>query len=102
VPHGSTKNKKTASDNNVRDIVRVVKKLAFGHGIDYVGWPEGAVFQQGVRINMKDFDFNEMLQQAKAFEATHGKDLGHGWLMRHPIQKLILYKEYLMEQQQQK
>ena len=51
---------------------------------------------------MTDFDFDDLYIQAVAFEAAHGKDKGNGWRLKHPIKKLALYKEYLLEQQRRK
>jgi len=35
-----------------------------------------------------------MAAEARDYESMYGKDKGHGWLLKHPIEKLKLFQEY--------
>ena len=94
VPHGSKH--LTVSETNARSVMRQVKKLVRGQGINYKNWEDGIVFYEDEHVNLT-FNFEDMFIQARQFEALHGKDKGNGWLMQHPITKLQLYKEYRTE-----
>jgi len=45
-------------------------------------------------------DFDKMYDEAVDFEDEHGRDLGNGWLLRHPIKKLANFQYYYFEQKQ--
>jgi len=42
----------------------------------------------------KETDLGALHREAKQYEDRYGEDKGHGWLLRHPITKLMLFKEY--------
>ena len=69
-------------------------KLVTGVGVDYHRWPAGVVFRKGEPVTLQD-DLAEIKEDAKDFEAQHGKDLGNGWLLNHPLQKMILFRDHL-------
>ena len=54
-----------------------------------------AVFKRGETITLGS-NFTTMLDEAWEFEATFGKDLGNGWLLRHPIKKMLLFQEHCL------
>ena len=74
--------------------MRQVTKLVTGVGVDYHRWPAGVVFRKGEPVTLQD-DLAEIKEDAKDFEAQHGKDLGNGWLLNHPLQKMILFRDHL-------
>ena len=82
------------SADNARTIMRQVQKLSKGEGIRYKNWASNDIVFCPREINDLGEDFHLLRQQAKAFENEHGKDLGHGWLLNHPIQKLENYQGY--------
>jgi hypothetical protein len=95
VPHGN--GNKVVSQDNAASVMRQVRKLVSGVGITYHHWSEGTFFKRGkhIRLNTK---MEELYDQAVEMEQKHGKDLGNGWLLRHPIRKMELYQEYQLEQ----
>lgn len=82
------------SSRNAKSILGQVCKLATGKGIAYPKyWPDNVVFYGG-RVVTLEYNFDVMMEQAKDYEQAFGEDLGHGWLLRHPIKKLQLFQEY--------
>ena len=75
-------------------MIRQVTKLVTGVGVDYHHWPAGVVFRKGEPVTLQD-DLAEIKEEAKDFEAEHGRDLGNGWLLNHPLQKMILFRDHL-------
>ena len=69
-------------------------KLVTGVGVDYHHWPAGVVFRKGEPVTLQD-DLAQIKEDAKDFEAQHGRDLGNGWLLNHPLQKMILFRDHL-------
>ena len=88
-PHGRLG--KVCSDDNARSVMNQVRKLVSGAGIDYHHWPEGVAFRGGHPVTLAD-DFVAMYANALEFEDEHGRDLGNGWLLRHPIVKLQCFQ----------
>ena len=86
--------KESVSDRNATSILRQVVKLATGQGIGYPShWPSDVLFYIGRRVDLT-YDFDAMMEQAKQYETAFGRDLGHGWLLRHPIKKMKLFQVY--------
>jgi hypothetical protein len=97
VPHGQGQSKKTVSHTNAERVIAKVRQLMSGEGITYHHWPEGIVFGENLHINILSTNFSHLMDEAIEFEERYGRDLGNGWLLRHPIEKLRLYQEYLLE-----
>lgn len=91
VPHGN--GYKVVSRDNARCVMKQVQCMVSGDGIGYHRWPEGVIFKKGVHMDLS-MDFDTLHDEASEFEAVHGRDLGNGWLMRHPIRKMQCYQEY--------
>jgi hypothetical protein len=91
VPHGN--GNKPVSPANARSVMKQVRKLVSGIGITYHHWRPGTYFQRGLQVHL-GMNFDSMFQKAVEMEDTNGKDLGNGWLLKHPIRKLELYQEY--------
>jgi len=105
VPHG--RSNKTCSKANAYTVMRQIRKLTSGAGVNYARWPNGVVFAQNRKIciyvedGTEETDLHALRREAKQYEDKHGEDKGHGWLPRHPITKLMLFKEYLHQKQGQ-
>lgn len=88
------------SAQNERNVMRQVTKLAHGEGIRYesakYGWPEGCYFLKGVQVTPLS-DLVELLQQAIEAENKWGQDRGNGWLLRHPLKKLLLFQQFCLQ-----
>lgn len=88
------------SVQNERNVMRQVTKLAHGEGIRYespkYGWPEGCYFLKGIKVTPLS-DFVELLQQAVDAENRWGQDRGNGWLLRHPLKKLLLFQQFCLQ-----
>jgi hypothetical protein len=82
---------------NQRSVMRQVEKLAAGVGVEYKRWGSN-VFMQGTTVDLS-MDFDDIHEQAKDFEVKHGKDLGNGWAIRHPIKKLANFQRYCLEEE---
>ena len=100
VPHG--RNGKPISAANARTTIRQVKLLVSGAGVNYHHWPEDFYFCKGYAVTLQD-DLEELRQQANAIDRRGGrwKDLGNGWLLNHPLQKMQNFASYLYRKQQE-
>jgi len=87
------------SPQNVRNVMRQARKLASGEGIRYesprYGWPEGCYFKKGVKITPMS-DFIELMQEGQDCEDKYGRDHGNGWLISHPLKKLLLFQQFIL------
>jgi hypothetical protein len=95
VPHGN--GNKVVSQDNAASVMRQVRKLVSGVGITYHHWSEGTFFKRGKKIHLNT-KMEELYDEAVEMEQKHGRDLGNGWLLRHPIRKMELYQEHRLEQ----
>lgn len=88
------------SDQNRRNVLRQVKKLARGEGINYdspkYGWKPDQFFMKGQKINILS-DFVDLLRQGKECEEEWGPDHGNGWLLSHPLKKLLLFQQFCLQ-----
>lgn len=91
VPHGN--GHKVVSADNARSVMNQVRKLVTGEGITYHHWESSVYFKKGISIHLGQ-NMEDLFQQAQDMEDRHGRDLGNGWLLRHPIRKLQLYQEF--------
>ena len=93
VPHG--RNCKPVSEANARTVLRQVKLLVSGAGVHYHHWPEGFYFRKGEPVTLA-MDIGEIQDAANEIDRRPGyRDLGNGWLLNHPLQKLMNYQYYL-------
>ena len=96
------------SCSNESRVLSSVTKLATGQGIGYRHWPAHIVFAQDCSLDptlstssTTTTSLEEWYDLAIHYEATYGRDRGNGWLLLHPIQKLMQYQQWLHEGQQQ-
>ena len=86
------------SDDNRRQVIRQVTKLVSGEGVHYdsvnFGWPDDVIFRKDEPVTMQS-DIGQIIEDAREFENTHGRDHGNGWLLNHPLRKLLFYQHYL-------
>lgn len=83
------------SQSNGRTVLQKVTKLAKGEGVDYTKhWPTHAVFLKNIKVDL-NFRFDLMGQLARQYEKIFGKDKSNGWLLKHPIKKMLLYQQHL-------
>jgi hypothetical protein len=95
VPHGN--GTKVVSSDNARTVMKQVRSLVAGVGITYRHWQEGACFQEGIKIHL-GMDLDTLFDDAVEMENEFGRDLGNGWLLKHPIRKMQLYQYYRTHQ----
>ena len=88
------------SDSNERSVMRQVRKLALGEGIRYesakYGWPEGKCFRKGDKITPMH-DVVALMDEAVDCEAKWGRDHGNGWLLQHPLKKLLIFQQFCLQ-----
>lgn len=89
------------SQANYASVVRQVNKLASGAGITYSRWSDGVVFGKGLDLTLSS-NYDSLFNEAVDFEDQHGRDLGNGWLLRHPIKKLSSFQRFCFEQNHSK
>ena len=65
-----------------------------GEGVTYAYWPDGVVFRKGEPVTMQS-DISAIIEDARDYEDQYGEDRGHGWLLNHPLRKLLFYQHYL-------
>ena len=100
VPHG--RNCKPVSEANCRTVLRQVKLLVSGAGVHYHHWPEGFYFRKGEPVTLA-MDIGEIQDAANEIDRRPGyRDLGNGWLLNHPLQKLMNYQFYLHHMAEQR
>ena len=73
--------------------MRQVEKLCSGAGVTYHRWPGQIYFCKGERLALS-WDMNALYDRAVEYENEYGRDLGNGWLLRHPIKKMKLFQVY--------
>jgi hypothetical protein len=95
VPHGN--GNKVVSSDNARTVMKQVRLLVAGVGITYRHWREGTCFQEGIKIHL-GMDLDALFDDAVEMENDFGRDLGNGWLLKHPIRKMQLYQYYRTHQ----
>jgi len=86
------------SDDNRRQVIRQVTKLVSGEGVHYAstsfGWPDDVIFRKDEPVTMQS-DIGQIIEDARDFENKHGRDHGNGWLLNHPLRKLLFYQHHL-------
>ena len=107
------------SDDNRRQVIRQVTKLVSGEGVHYAspayGWPDDVIFRKDEPVTMQSdavrnhfqaftpstrrsshrSDIGQIIEDARDFENKHGRDHGNGWLLNHPLRKLLFYQHHL-------
>ena len=78
-----------------RETLRQVKLLVSGAGVHYAHWPEDFYFRRGEPVTLA-MDIGEIQDAANEIDRRPGyRDRGNGWLLNHPLQKLMNYQFYL-------
>ena len=47
------------------------------------------------RDDLHRSDIGQIIEDARDFENKHGRDHGNGWLLNHPLRKLLFYQHHL-------
>ena len=99
VPHG--RKGIPISSANARTVIRQVKLMVSGAGVGYHHWPSDVFWRKGQPIKLNE-DFDRLKDEAVEMENRYGRDLGNGWLLNHPLQKLQNFQNYLYENECEK
>ena len=91
VPHGPMN--RVSGQKNVDNTMSQICKLVLGEGVTYHLWPEGIQFKKGSKIHL-GMDLRVLHEEAITMERTY-EDRRKGSLLRHPIAKLVCYKEWI-------
>ena len=93
------------SDDNRRQVMRQATKLVSGQGVHYAsaayGWPDDVVFRKDQPVLLTDC-IVDIIMAARDFEEEHGRDHGNGWLLNHPLRKLLIYQRHIDVQMRDK
>lgn len=88
------------SDQNRRNVLRQITKLATGLGIRYeskaYGWPDDCYFLRGTKVGPTD-DILKLMDLGRECEEEWGRDHGNGWLLSHPLKKLYQFQRYHLQ-----
>lgn len=91
--------KNKISEQNKRNVMRQAKKLVSGEGIRYespsYGWPEDCYFKKGEKITPMS-DIVELMIEGQVCEDKWGRNHGNGWLIAHPLKKLLLFQQFIL------
>ena len=82
------------SEQNRRSVIKQVRKLVSGEGVTYGYWPDNVIFRKDEPVTMQS-DISKIIDDARDYEDQYGEDRGHGWLLNHPLRKLLFYQHYL-------
>ena len=82
------------SEANARSVLRQARLLVGGAGVAHRYNDAAPVFARGRKLTLGS-NFTSLLDEAWEWENTYGEDYGHGWLLRHPIKKLMLFQEHV-------
>jgi hypothetical protein len=86
----------THSDDNMRTVMRVVRRLAAGVGVDTGPSNGNRVFLPSAPVDMAT-DLVALRAEANAFLPPEN-DPGHGWRLNHPIGKMLLFQRSLLQE----
>ena len=84
------------SQDNCRTVLRQVRLMVSGAGVGYHHWPADVFWRKGEPVQLHE-DFDVLKEDARMMEVRHGRDLGNGWLLNHPLQKLQNFQLYMHE-----
>ncbi len=91
IPHGPMN--RVSGQKNADNTMSQVCKLVTGEGVTYHLWPEGTHFKKGIKIHL-GMNLSALHLEAIAMERRY-EDRRKGSLLRHPIAKMICYKEWI-------
>ena len=84
-----------ASETNVSRVMRQLERLASGEGVQHPrSRRKGSCFMEGEALTLAH-DMEQLYQEAWNFTDVHGRDLGNGWLLHHPIKKCYAFQQHL-------
>lgn len=80
------------SETNVRMTMRQVRRMVAGDGVRHQSSRRpGNVFRPRTKISITD-DLASLHVEAASWVDDHGGDVSHGWLVQHPIRKMMFYQ----------
>jgi hypothetical protein len=91
IPHGPMN--RVSGQKNVDNTMSQICKLVSGEGVTYHLWPDGTHFKKGITIHL-GMDLWVLHEEAVAMERKF-EDRRKGSLLRHPINKMMCYKEWI-------
>ncbi len=91
IPHGPLN--RVSGQKNADSTMSQVCKLVTGEGVTYHLWPEGTYFKKGIKVHL-GMDLSALHREAVAMERRY-EDRRKGSLLRHPIAKMICFKEWI-------
>jgi hypothetical protein len=59
------------------------------------GWAEGCYFMKGQQVTPMS-DIVQLMKEGQECEDKWGRDRGNGWLLSHPLKKLLLFQQFCL------
>ena len=59
------------------------------------GWPDNCYFKKDIKITPLS-DFIQLMNEGQEYENKYGRDHSNGWLLRHPLKKLLLFQHFIL------
>jgi len=86
------KHKVGNSESNIKNVTKTLRQLLNGNGITHQkSRKHGHIFKEGIYLTLID-DISKLLQEEADWIDDHGTDVSNGWLIRHPLKKLLRYQ----------
>lgn len=80
------------SSQNIKNVAKTLKLLTNGEGVQHRrSQKKDNVFKKDVKITLVD-NIPKLLDEARQWIDEHGGDVSNGWLLEHPLNKMINYQ----------
>ena len=89
------------SRQNVRNVMRQTRLMASGAGVEHPHNDEAPLFMQGVKLSMGS-DCTTLIEDARAWLREWGRDKSNGWLLTHPLKKMLVFQSWQIERRKKK
>lgn len=84
------------SDANVQTVMRQLHKMASGDGIPHPRNKDAPPFLAGKALTV-EHEVGALLLDADDWLDEWGRDLSNGWLLKHPLKKLLAFQQFLSD-----
>ena len=89
------------SRQNVRNVMRQTRLMASGAGVEHPHNDEAPPFMKGEKLSLGS-DCTELIEEARAWLREWGRDKSNGWLLTHPLKKMLLFQAWKVERKKKR